>query len=329
MIPEIAKIYDESILNEAKNRFGFIGELEDLGGFESHVYCANKDDIKYILKITHTIRRHKDYLLGEIEYVNHLFDGDVNVPQYIKSENYNFVEEIDATEGMFLAYSYKMVEGEIFDWMEFYKHPLWDNTFLKMWGKTAGRIVELSRNFKPALICNKRNEWFQEDLLINYQKYIPDDQIIIKKRIFNQIKKLKDIPKNSKIYGLAHGDLHHGNLCYDGEKLSVFDFDDCEYNFFSNEIAIPLSYGLMGIPESKKSQYITDFNENFLSGFKEETTIDDKELLLIPDFMSMRLMLLYILHYQEIGEENWDKQQPDYIVTWRNMIENEISLLDI
>ena len=43
-------------------------------------------------------------------------------------------------------------------------------------------------------------------------------------------------------YGLIHTDLHFGNMYYDGQTLTIFDWDDACYKHFISDIAIILFY---------------------------------------------------------------------------------------
>ena len=46
----------------------------------SYVYECKRDGKSYILKITHTIHRRPNHILGELEFINFLADGGVTVP---------------------------------------------------------------------------------------------------------------------------------------------------------------------------------------------------------------------------------------------------------
>ena len=45
---------------------------------------------------------------------------------------------------------------------------------------------------------------------------------------------IKALPKDRDSYGLVHADLGPTNYLIDGERINVFDFDDCAYTWFAH-----------------------------------------------------------------------------------------------
>ncbi|MFP3326282.1 hypothetical protein R0K05_24845, partial [Planococcus sp. SIMBA_160] len=69
MHKDVKAIYDESkILDEATHLYGVQrSDIHFIADAENYVYEMKKDGESFILKITHTIRRSPDYILGEME----------------------------------------------------------------------------------------------------------------------------------------------------------------------------------------------------------------------------------------------------------------------
>ncbi len=78
MHKDIKKIFhEEQVLAEAAARYGFSkDQVRFLADAENYVYECMKDNQPYILKITHTIRRSSDYIMGEMEWLRHLAIGE-------------------------------------------------------------------------------------------------------------------------------------------------------------------------------------------------------------------------------------------------------------
>ncbi|WP_395741622.1 phosphotransferase enzyme family protein [Prosthecobacter sp.] len=49
--------------------------------------------------------------------------------------------------------------------------------------------------------------------------------------------KLRDLPLTPETYGLVHGDACLGNCFLDGDRLWIFDFDNCEHGHFAQDFA--------------------------------------------------------------------------------------------
>jgi len=46
---------------------------------------------------------------------------------------------------------------------------------------------------------------------------------------------------SSEVFGLIHGDFHHGNFLSQKGKIAVIDFDDCGFGHFAYDLAVLLS----------------------------------------------------------------------------------------
>ena len=46
---------------------------------------------------------------------------------------------------------------------------------------------------------------------------------------------------SSDVFGLIHGDFHHGNFLSQGNDIAALDFDDCGFGTYAYDIAVTLS----------------------------------------------------------------------------------------
>ena len=116
--------------------------------------------------------------------------------------------------------------------------------------------------------------------------------------------KIKSYETDIDSYGLIHTDLHFGNMYYDGETLTFFDFDDLAYKHFISDIAIIIFYQFGLTTDSKElmEDKINGFLKAFLKGYETENTIDKKWFLLLNDFFRLREAILIMVVYAS-GEE--------------------------
>ncbi|MBL0385200.1 phosphotransferase [Tumebacillus sp. ITR2] len=298
MIPAIQERFNDTILQDAANRYGTtLDGLKNLGGFESNVYEFHRDNHAYILKVTHTIRRSVNYLLGELEWLNHLVDGGVSASRCIPSTNGNLVEVIEENDGhSFLAMAYEKAPGTRVP------KEQWGPNLFREWGRVIGRMHKLTQTYElrdPAL---KRQEWYEEECL-QLRKYLADDPEVIAagEELLQRIHKL---PQDATSYGLCHTDLHQGNLhVTEDDSIVAFDFDDCGYNWFANDVAIILFYAMRYPSETYPTRAATTeaFLTHFIAGYQEESEFNPEWLTLFPDFLRLRHLLLYIV-MQQAGE---------------------------
>ncbi|KEO84850.1 phosphotransferase enzyme family protein [Tumebacillus flagellatus] len=296
MIPAIQERFNDQILHEAANRYGITPDgLKNLGGFEANVYEFQRDNSAYILKITHTIRRSVNYLLGELEWLNYLAEGGVSVSRCIPSVNGELVEVIPEGDGhAFLAMAYEKAPGSRVT------KEIWGPDLFREWGRVIGRIHKLTQHYVLRDPAVKRQEWYEEEHL-KLRKYLPaDDQEVIAAGE-ELLTRIHALPKDSTSYGLCHTDLHQGNHYVDETgKITAFDFDDCGYNWFANDIAIILYYEMQYKSETYPTRAATTeaFLTHFIEGYQEENAFNPEWLTLFPDFLRLRHLLLYIVLHQ-------------------------------
>lgn len=76
------------------------------------------------------------------------------------------------------------------------------------------------------------------------ERYLPTSETIAKAKYREVWDHLQTLPKTRANYSLIHQGIAHGSnfLVDDTGTITLFDFDDCVYSWFSNDIAIVLFY---------------------------------------------------------------------------------------
>ncbi|WP_152393161.1 phosphotransferase enzyme family protein [Paenibacillus guangzhouensis] len=304
MIPAIKEQFSEEIVKEASKRYSINADtIRSIGGFESLVYEYEKNNKSYILKITHTIRRMKNYILGELDFLHYLSNEGLNVARAIPSTLGNLIEEVPSEEGSFLAISYEKAPGNVVS------NETWNESLYEKWGEFLGKIHHLTKNYELSNPAFKRQTWEQEEQL-KAAKYLRfDDEVIplLEKRL----NKLTSLPKSKDTYGLTHTDFHHDNFHLHHGEIHLFDFDDCGYTYFVNDIGIIFYYALGYPPRNMedKIDYYKLFFRYFMNGYLKENTITEEELIYLQDFIKLRHTLLYISFHQTDDVTNLNEEQ--------------------
>ncbi len=325
MLPEISQRFSDKILTLAIARFDIAREdLKNLGGFESEVYEYQKDGKTYILKITHSIRRSVEYLIGELDFVNELAASGVSASRSVASPSGRLVEEIeDGIDGHFLVYSFEKAPGERLT------PELFDADFQKRFGQLMGRMHAVASQYRPSK-DHQRAAHLDEELF-DFQRWIPEEQTLARQQAARILKEVKAIPQRPENYGLVHCDMHYGNYFVEAEQITVFDFDDAAYSHFANDIAIALYYFV----NNHKIKWYTGsghdfykrFIDNFLSGYSQEFTIDDQAVKSIPLFLKNRNLLMYCVMNQ-VGPGHFGAEEHAKVQTrHRAVLEQDLDLL--
>jgi len=299
--PWIRERYHKGIVQEAMRRYGAANGCTALDGFENFVYAFSRDGREYILRIGHALRRSENLVRGEVDWINYLSDGGVTVARATPSLAGNLIETLDDGQGShFVTAAFARAYGEQ-PW--FVRTP----AFYRSYGRLLGKMHALTQHYQPPDPAWKRIEW--DDPLLQAAVWkLPDCEAGVKQRYRELLNHLNSLPKNPACYGLIHQDAHAANFLMDeAGTLTLYDFDDCAYSWYANDIAIALFYMVLEAPEGPP--FAGEFMPHFLEGYREEYTIEERWLREIPHFLKQREIELYGVIYDAFGpdpvEDEW------------------------
>ena len=300
MEKEIKDRYNQAILEEAMRLYGIeVGRIHLLDGFESFIYEFETGDCAYILRVAHSIRRNVNLIHGEVDWINYLSAGGAPVAKAIRSDLGRLVEVVDdGVGGQFLLTSFIKARGET---------PTKENmtpNFFENYGRLLGRMHSLSKRYRLRNIEWRRPRW-NDPIMLEVEKYLPESDTLIGQRFRELMDHLHKLPKDKDSYGLIHQDAHAGNLFVDkAGAITLFDFDDCAYSWFMNDIAIVLFYAAMW--EEEAGGFTEEFMRSFLQGYMSENRLDPGWLKEIPYFLKLREIDLYAVIHRSFDMENLD-----------------------
>ena len=311
------------ILETAAKLYGISNrDLTKLGSFESLVFEFERGGEGFIMKLTHSVHRIRDQVMGELEWVNHLRANGVSVCGVVPSIKGNPVEIVEIEDSYFIIYVFEKAPGAHAE------KGRWNEELILEWGKTLGRIHTATRTFTPGHDSHIRFQWYEDDSL-KAEKYIPPEQSLVIEKINSHIRKLRKFDVDRHSYGLIHSDMHNWNFYVYNGGLHVFDTDDCHYNWLGYDIGIPLYYALRTAEIGDDNiEYARYFFDLFLRGYRYENEIDPFWITRIPDFMKLREMDLYIIIAKEdaADENDWCRR---FMKGRREKIENNIPVIDL
>lgn len=316
--------FNDAVLQDAMRRYGIAtGDIELLDGFESFMYEFRRESAEYILRIGHSLRRSIPLIRGEVDWINALADGGAGVARAVESQAGNLVELLDDGYGEhFLATAFVKAKGG-----PGWEQPGWHSPeFLERYGRLVGRIHALSKQYTPADPAWKRPQW-DDAIMLDADKWIPDQPISLE-RFWGVMRHLRALSKDHETYGLIHFDAHPGNFFVDANlNITLFDFDDCNYSWYANDIAIVFFYNIMG--KNNTPDFAEKFGTHFLRGYAQETRLDPAWLREIPYFLKLREIDLYAIIHRSFDVANLDDPWvANYMAGRRECIENDVPVID-
>lgn len=318
----IKDLYSESVLREALSRYGgtFQG-TQELKAFESFIYEFERGSQPYILRISHSLRRSESLIEGEVDWINFLAQGGVSVARAVPSLNGNLVESIDdGRGGCFLASAFVKAQGAP-PW------DLWSPVLYETYGELIGKMHALSKRYQPTRIEWMRPAW-DDDMMNFVERYLPESESVVKEKYRILREYLQKLPRDNSCYGMIHQDAHGNNLFVDKHgQITLFDFDECAYSWFINEIAIVLFYIVMDAEDWPA--FTQEFMSHFLQGYVRANSLDAKWLKEIPCFLKLREMELYAVVYRDFDVNHIDDWWiARFMQDRKHRLENDIPFID-
>ncbi len=319
------------VLNESMKLFGFQANktnINILGNSANIIYEIEQNGRYYIIRITQKSDTYLPSYEGEIDWINFLADNGVNVSKAISSVSNKFVESTNVDNSCFLVSVFEKAKGKMPDTKV---TDEWNESLFYNWGKTMGQMHALAEEYSVKEIAMKRKEW-NEDIYFTSEYSLPLKEKKVIEKWNSIIDKLESLPKDKDSYGIIHYDFHQYNFFVNDGSITVFDFDDCLYNWFACDVAVSLYNAVYSIPKNeiqKRIDFAHLFIKLFLKGYLTENTIDSHWIGKIPLFLHYRRICSFMFFSKLWSTENKSERQTKYLQEMKDDIENDIPVIDI
>jgi Ser/Thr protein kinase RdoA (MazF antagonist) len=332
MEQEIKALMNEAIIKKGAQWFDVTMEaLTYLGAWQSFIYeYQKKDGIFCILRITPSSHRSEGLIKGELDWILYLADNGVSVSIPILSNQGRLTEIIYIGDLYFTVTSFIKAEGRKIG----YPECLNDHQLYRELGQITGNMHALSQTYKPSSETIRRHDWNENYYLQNIGKYVPTEQSLVHEGCEKLIQQIGNtLIKNSHCYGLIHGDIGVGNFLVSDTGITLFDFDEAQYSWFVEDIAVPLYYlvYVYGGEEggAKRASQASRFMEHFLKGYTQHHSLEVYWFKQIPLFLRLREIIVYTGMYRSSDLTKLNPWAQDYLAQGRRRIENGLPIVDI
>lgn len=290
--------YQDAVLQQLMVCYGIAADqIRPLDAFESFIYEFERDGQSYILRISHSLRRTEQMIVGEVDWINYLADGGLSVARAIYSNNGKLVEAVDdGQNGRFLATAFVKATGQP-PW------DLWSPQLFEAYGQHMGRMHALSTTYQPGSETWRPN--WDDEIMEFVERYLPASEPVAKAKYKAVCNHLHTLPTENHCYGMIHQDAHGSNfLVNEAGEITLFDFDECVYSWFANDIAIALFYTVMDADDWV--EFTKEFMTCFLRGYRQAHPLEGQWLKEIPYFLKLREIELYAVMHRDFDVNNID-----------------------
>lgn len=247
------------------------------------VYEIYTNEGLFYFRISQFNKRNQHQLDTEINLLISLHLNGINVVKPIFLKSGAGVCSVDQPEGIRLGILFKGIDGE--------RITIPSQTQSWILGSNVAKVHNTMDNlsqfnglirFDEMELIIKSRKKVLEYALSSYNDRLHKEFNDIN-LTFNQI-----IHANLNI-GICHGDIHLGNLRFNENKVHIFDFDFLNLGWRGYDISVFLWSMLFG---GYDANICYSCWENFLEGYREYKTFDEKELDFVNDWLILRTMWL-------------------------------------
>jgi len=241
----------------------------------NHTYFVCCERATYVLRVYFHNWRTKPEILEEIELLNLLKVQHVSISYPIADENEEYIQNIQAPEGIRHAVLFSFANGEKIRFMDeetcFEIGVLMAKIHQATQDKTIGRM-----NYDPETLLQLPYEY----ATAHFPESLPEMRFVKKQgQIIGENFKKMDFSDFSK--GIVHLDIWYDNLnVANSNEITIFDFDFCGNGFLVFDVAY-FCKQLFHI-ETDKDIYELKA-QSFLNGYQNIRKLSDAEIKSIPD----------------------------------------------
>ncbi len=267
----------------------------------NHLYTITDGDEKFVFRIYTLGWRSRLEIAEEVRLLIHLKAYNVPVSFPISDQDQNFIQKFDAPEGTRYGVLFSFAKGE--------KRSRFTPENSYQVGLAMGRMHKVTDGYDL-----QRVTYTPEVLLVNslesakqFYKHDSDEMNFVVHTTNSLLAKYKNIGMDGLRIGAIHFDIWFDNMHFNGDEVTIFDFDFCGNGWLCYDIA----YFMVQLYNTNpvETEYQDKLNR-FLEGYESIVGISDEERKIIP-----LLVISIWFFYLGVQCEKFD--------TWSNLFLNE------
>ncbi len=233
--------------------------------------------------------------LGMLEWVRFLNEQGAPVTAPVTSIHGRLLERLEQDGKTYTITAFEEAEGILAE-----RIPLseWSNELFQAIGQAAGKLHAVSKRYQPPSSSLTRPEWFESSEIHDVQERLANRPDPAGVRLAALVGELKRLPASPENYGLIHDDLHFANfLVQPGGEVMIIDFDDCCYGWYAMDVAMALFDVLVLYRrdnEEQRCEFARHFLRSYLSGYRQENSLEPYWVEQIPRFLKLKEMCVYV-----------------------------------
>lgn len=271
------------------NKLYSIGEVKEcrfLVNGLNDTYIVKTLAEQYVLRIYKAHWRTKADILFEVELLNDLKTKGISVSSPVPTKNDEYLYDLLAPEGLRYMVLYTYADGEYSE----------AEDKCELFGEEVARMHLAMDEFKSehARFEIDLNHLLDEPLqnIRPFLSHRPEDFNYLETLSVELRSRIEELSHDLE-WGVCHGDLHGGNVHFQEDTLTQFDFDCCGYGYRSYDVSVYLWSKVM----FKDKEAFENKNWTlFIHSYQKIKPLSSTELSAVPIFVAIRDIWLMGLH---------------------------------
>jgi Ser/Thr protein kinase RdoA (MazF antagonist) len=291
MKEDIVSLLQPEQIAEVASQWNATGQAALLDDVTNLVYEFKSQEERRILRLTHSTHRTEDEINAELDWLSFLVQQGVPASRPLLSRNDRLTERYSVQGSYFVATVFEYAPGHFVD----SANPQeWNPPLFQLLGRIMGRMHRVTKQYSPQPLRQKRSHWYEDELLRNAIDYLPVDQRQAATDLEKLLMRFSHTAPTVDAYGLVHGDVNPTNFHVNDGRITLFDFDDCAYNWFINDIAVAMPLYSKLFAKTGWEAELTAFFQWYMRGYCEENRLDEGWLEYLPASLQLQNIITLI-----------------------------------
>ena len=290
-----------------------------MGHSGNRIFEVTKAQTAYILRVSEYSPEQKEHIEFELKWLEYLSNHLAGVVRPLESKNNSLYEVINAAGKAYILCLFEKAPGKIVDINN--PNEFNEELFFHL-GALMGNMHRLTVGYEG----NIRKSEFEWTGIVNSWRY---ETVILDESVRLHLKKYYDeisaLPISKDSYGIIHWDIHTDNFFVHHNKIHLFDFEACQFNWYAADMASaiffmvlkgagPLTYK----SETERTEFAEAYLISYLKGYLQTNWVSEYWIKKIDLFIKYQMGDEYIFaqsywpHELEHLREwylNWHKER--------------------
>lgn len=179
-------------------------------------------------------------------------------------------------------------------------------------GVAMAELHRFATDWQPPAGFDRQNvhAWAEGELTIERRlPFVSEEDHALLVRIAGESRAmLASLPRDRENFGIIHGDLHRGNVLFDGEVTRIIDFDDTCWAYWILDFAAALAYEM-------RFETYPGVEAAMLSGYESVRPLPPRTRELLQGFIRMRLLTIMNWAAERSDNPSMRETGPGWIVS--------------